>query len=159
MYLPRSRALMMSPIMVWESGMMVPIPKPCTARATTSHQKPCAAPARMDPQHENHYPSDVEAAPTVDDGELADDWDRDSRDEQRRSGDPGVVFDAAELGDDYGHGGSDDGLADRGDQHAVHQPDEDHILAGAVVCHLPFSPSSTGRLRRAPAGIPPVPLD
>ena len=49
LYLPRSRGLMMSPIIVCESGMIVPIPKPWIARAPTSHQNPCAAPARIEP--------------------------------------------------------------------------------------------------------------
>lgn len=38
----------MSPMMVCESGMMVPIPSPCIARAPTSHQNPCAVPARIE---------------------------------------------------------------------------------------------------------------
>ncbi len=48
MYLPRSRALLMSPMMVCDKGIMVPIPSPCTARAPTSHQNPCAVLAKTE---------------------------------------------------------------------------------------------------------------
>jgi hypothetical protein len=48
-YLPRSRGEMMSPMMAWESGMMMPMPAPCTNRAKTRNQKLVASPDRSDP--------------------------------------------------------------------------------------------------------------
>ena len=41
--------------------------------------------------------------------------------EQVRRGDPGVVFEAVQLGHDARHGGADDGLVERGQQQAHHQ--------------------------------------
>ena len=48
-YLPRCRGGMMSPMIVWLSGIRVPMPSPCTARAPTRNQKFVAIPARIEP--------------------------------------------------------------------------------------------------------------
>src|SRR5215213_6110664 len=117
-------------------------------------------PCQNGAQHEDDDPRDVETTPTVDVGEFADDRNGHGGGEECRGGDPGVMLYTTQLRDDDRHGGRDDSLADRCHQHAEHQPDEDHVLvAGFVFCHLlPLSPSSTGRRRRVPAGIPPAPL-
>lgn len=48
-YFPRCRAGMMSPMMVCDNGMSVPMPRPCTARPRTSVQKFGASPEITEP--------------------------------------------------------------------------------------------------------------
>ena len=75
--------------------------------------------------HEDDEAGEVEAAAAVEVGQLADDGHGDRGDEHRGRGDPAVVLHAAELGDDARHRGADDRLADRRDEHAEHEADED----------------------------------
>ena len=81
--------------------------------------------------HEHDESTEVEAAATVEVAHLADDRHGDRADEHRGRGEPRVVVDAAELGDDARHGRSDDRLADRRHEHAEHERDED--VAGRAV--------------------------
>ena len=55
-YLPRSRGEMMSPMIAWDSGMMKPIPAPCTNRANTRNQKFGAMPESPDPMAKTTIP-------------------------------------------------------------------------------------------------------
>ena len=48
-YLPRCRGGMMSPMIVCDSGISVPMPRPCTARPATSIQKDWEKPAMSEP--------------------------------------------------------------------------------------------------------------
>lgn len=55
-YLPRSRGLMMSPMMACESGCMVPMPRPWTARATIRNQKFGGRPQSTEPARKTTIP-------------------------------------------------------------------------------------------------------
>ena len=81
--------------------------------------------------HEDDEAAEVEAAPAVEVAHLADDRHGDRADEHGGGGEPRVVVDAAELGDDARHRRPDDRLADRRDEHAEHERDED--VAGRAV--------------------------
>lgn len=48
-YLPRCRGGMMSPMIVWDSGMIVPMPRPWMARPTISIQKFTLKPLTTEP--------------------------------------------------------------------------------------------------------------
>jgi hypothetical protein len=47
-YLPRSRGAMMSPMIAWDSGIIVPMPNPSMTRAIMNVSKLCASPAITD---------------------------------------------------------------------------------------------------------------
>ena len=128
----------MSPMIVCDSGMSVPMPMPWMARAAMSHQKFWREAGEDRAGHEDDEAAEVEAAAAVEVAHLADDRHGDGADEHRGGGEPRVVVDAAELGDDARHGRPDDRLADRGHEHAEHERDED-VARGAV---------EPGRLRR-----------
>lgn len=56
-YLPRCRGGMMSPMMVCDRGMIVPMPSPWMARAATRTQKPWARPATSEPSMKTTRPA------------------------------------------------------------------------------------------------------
>ena len=55
-YLPRSRGEMMSPMIACDSGMMKPMPAPCTKRAKTRNQKFGARPDSAEPTAKTTIP-------------------------------------------------------------------------------------------------------
>ena len=80
--------------------------------------------------HEDDEPTEVEPASPVDVRELADDGHGDRAGEHGGSREPRVVLHPAQLRDDARHRRADDGLADRGHQHAEHEGREDLSRSG-----------------------------
>ena len=72
---------------------------------------------------EDDHATDKDYPPAINVGQLAIDWNRDSRGEQVGCDDPGVVLEAAQVGDDAGQGSADDRLVERSEQHTKEHAD------------------------------------
>ena len=115
----------MSPMIVCESGISVPMPSALDGAGGDEPPEVLGEAGEDRAGHEDDEAAEVEAAPAVEVAHLADDRHGDGADEHRGGGEPRVVVDAAELGDDARHGRADDRLADRRHEHAEHERDED----------------------------------
>jgi len=101
--------------------MMIPPPMPWMARNVMSWFS--VAQAGWNRAHHESGDAQQEENPApVEVGESAHDRDRDRRPHQVGGRSPRVTVEPAQVGDDAGHRGGDDGLAERGQEHRQHHP-------------------------------------
>ncbi len=81
--------------------------------------------AQRRPNDEDHDRDEEERLAAVDVRQLAVKRGGDGRGDQERRGDPGLDAEAVEIVPDAPDGGGDDGLVERGQEHAEQQPGED----------------------------------
>ena len=116
----------MSPMIANASAIRPPAPRPWIARNAIELPHLLRQPGehRADDEHDDR--EDVDRATAVEVGDLAVQRGRRGRGQQVGGDDPGELVEAAELADDRRQGGRDDGLVERGEQHAEHQAADHH---------------------------------
>ena len=103
------------------SDINPPAPRPCTPRKQMSSIIDCARPDRIDPTRKMTIAAWKMRLAPVQVAELALDRGRAGGREQVGRHHPREVVEPAQVADDGGQRGGDDGLVERGQQHAEHE--------------------------------------
>ena len=140
-------------MIAWARTMRPPPPRPWTARKAMSWSIVLGQ-AAQDAADQEDDDGDLEQALAAEEvAELAVERRRHRRRQQVGGDDPRQVVEPAEVAGDRRQGGGDDGLVERGQQHAEHQPAEDDqdlpVASGAGGAAGDWSMPFTGARRRS----------